>query len=95
MPQTLEAPAGPVQPAVPARGGFVSLEVPSGPVRRLGPRGGAAGKIPKVALMFMLRGSKGNRLSAPAGWGAYRADFVPKAPKKFGSLFRPELLPHA
>ena len=43
MPQTPEAPAGPVQPAVPARCGFVSLEVPSGPVQRLGPRGGAAG----------------------------------------------------
>ena len=28
----IEAPAGPVQPAAPARGGFVSLEVPSGPV---------------------------------------------------------------
>ena len=57
MPQAPEAPAGPVYPEVPARGGFVSLEVPSGPVQRVGPRGEAAGKIPKVALMFMKQGS--------------------------------------
>ena len=44
------APAGPVPPAAPARGGFVSLEVPSSPVQRLGPTGGAG--VPKCGRLL-------------------------------------------
>ena len=94
-PANCSVPTGPARPALPPRGGFASPEVPLGRVHSRGAGGGASDEIPKLALMFMKRGSR-NRVpggafqtgrAGPPGvpeffWDPGRCFYAPQCPGK-------------